>query len=108
MKAILYKDKKPVLCELPRPEPQDGEVLIKVHAAALNRALENRLLPEGSNFITQEKLNKWDVDFAIDKIKQNTRIYSRKQMTWFRRDTAIHWFDAGDGDGVASFVSSLE
>ena len=38
MKAILYKDKKPVLCELPRPEPQDGEVLIKVHAAALNRA----------------------------------------------------------------------
>lgn len=50
----------------------------------------------------------WTLDFAIDKIKQNTRIYSRKQMTWFRRDTAIHWFDAGDGDGVASFVSSLE
>ncbi|EJX06928.1 tRNA isopentenyltransferase, partial [gut metagenome] len=30
--------------------------------------------------------------FAIEKIKQNSRIYSRKQMTWFKRDKEIHWF----------------
>ncbi|MDR1808906.1 MAG: tRNA (adenosine(37)-N6)-dimethylallyltransferase MiaA [Prevotella sp.] len=35
----------------------------------------------------------WDLDFAIEKIKQNTRIYSRKQMTWFKRDKDIHWFN---------------
>ena len=34
----------------------------------------------------------WTLDFAIEKIKQNSRIYSRKQMTWFRRDTEIVWF----------------
>ena len=34
----------------------------------------------------------WDLDFAIEKIKQNTRIYSRKQMTWFKRDEEIRWF----------------
>ena len=34
----------------------------------------------------------WDLDFAIEKIKQNSRIYSRKQMTWFKRDTEITWF----------------
>ncbi len=34
----------------------------------------------------------WDLDFAVEKIKQNTRIYSRKQMTWFRRDPDIRWF----------------
>ena len=34
----------------------------------------------------------WTLDFAIEKIKQNTRIYSRKQMTWFKRDTEIRWF----------------
>ena len=28
----------------------------------------------------------WDLSFAIEKIKQNSRIYSRKQMTWFKRD----------------------
>ena len=34
----------------------------------------------------------WTLEFAIDKIKQNTRIYSRKQMTWFKRDKEINWF----------------
>lgn len=34
----------------------------------------------------------WTLDFAIEKIKQNSRIYSRKQMTWFRRDESIRWF----------------
>jgi tRNA dimethylallyltransferase len=32
------------------------------------------------------------LDFAIEKIKQNSRIYARKQMTWFKRDPAIAWF----------------
>ena len=34
----------------------------------------------------------WSLDFAVEKIKQNTRIYSRKQMTWFKRDADIRWF----------------
>ncbi|MDR0938619.1 MAG: tRNA (adenosine(37)-N6)-dimethylallyltransferase MiaA [Mediterranea sp.] len=34
----------------------------------------------------------WTLPFTIEKIKQNTRIYSRKQMTWFKRDEEIHWF----------------
>lgn len=34
----------------------------------------------------------WSLDFAVEKIKQNSRIYSRKQMTWFKRDNSIHWY----------------
>lgn len=34
----------------------------------------------------------WELPFAIEKIKQNSRIYSRKQMTWFKRDKDILWF----------------
>lgn len=51
----------------------------------------------------------WDLPFAIDKIKQNSRIYSRKQMTWFRRDTDIQWFHPKEekqiSDYIAQFVS---
>jgi tRNA dimethylallyltransferase len=34
----------------------------------------------------------WTLDFAIEKIKRNTRVYARKQMTWFKRDPEIRWF----------------
>lgn len=46
----------------------------------------------------------WSLDFAIEKIKQNSRIYSRKQMTWFKRDTDIHWFHPDDKDEILQFV----
>lgn len=35
----------------------------------------------------------WALDFAVEKIKQNSRIYSRKQMTWFKRDEEINWIN---------------
>ena len=38
----------------------------------------------------------WTLDFAVEKIKQNTRIYSRKQMTWFKRDKDIHWVNLSE------------
>ncbi len=38
----------------------------------------------------------WTLDFAIEKIKQNSRIYSRKQMTWFKRDEDISWINLSE------------
>ncbi|MBQ3907635.1 MAG: tRNA (adenosine(37)-N6)-dimethylallyltransferase MiaA, partial [Bacteroidaceae bacterium] len=29
---------------------------------------------------------------AVARIQKNTRVYAKKQMTWFQRDPAIHWF----------------
>ncbi len=46
----------------------------------------------------------WELPFAIEKIKQNTRIYSRKQMTWFRRDKDIKWFGTDDREGIISYI----
>lgn len=46
----------------------------------------------------------WSLDFAVEKIKQNTRIYSRKQMTWFRRDSSINWFHPEDENGIKKLL----
>lgn len=46
----------------------------------------------------------WELSFAIEKIKQNSRIYSRKQVTWFKRDTDITWFHPDDTDNIMSFI----
>lgn len=47
------------------------------------------------------------LDFAVEKIKQDTRIYSRKQMTWFRRDTAIHWFHPDAEGDILSLIDKF-
>ncbi len=36
---------------------------------------------------------KWDIDFAISEIKKNTRRFAKRQLTWFRKDEEIKWFD---------------
>lgn len=46
----------------------------------------------------------WTLDFAKEKIKQNTRIYSRKQMTWLRRDPDITWFHPGQAEDILNFI----
>lgn len=48
----------------------------------------------------------WTLDFAIEKIQQNSRIYSRKQMTWFKRDQDIHWFHPDQQAEIEAFLSA--
>ncbi|WP_179349747.1 tRNA (adenosine(37)-N6)-dimethylallyltransferase MiaA [Winogradskyella pacifica] len=33
------------------------------------------------------------LEFAISEIKKNTRRFAKRQLTWFRKDDAITWFD---------------
>ena len=37
--------------------------------------------------------NNCTVDFAIDEIKKNTRRFSKRQITWFKRTENVFWFD---------------
>lgn len=48
----------------------------------------------------------WDLQFAIEKIKQNSRIYSRKQMTWFKRDEEIKWFHPDNVKEIMEYINS--
>ena len=48
----------------------------------------------------------WELPFAIEKIKQNTRIYSRKQMTWYRRDEEVKWFHPDNIQEIISYIES--
>jgi tRNA dimethylallyltransferase len=46
--------------------------------------------------------------FAVEKIKQNSRIYSRKQMTWFKRDESIHWFHPDREEQIMELIKGLQ
>lgn len=34
----------------------------------------------------------WSLDFAVSMIKQDSRHYAKRQLTWFNADKSIHWF----------------
>ena len=46
----------------------------------------------------------WTLEEAIERIKGNTRRYMRKQLTWFKRDDTIHWFNPEDHDAILEFI----
>jgi tRNA dimethylallyltransferase len=47
------------------------------------------------------------LDFAKEKIKANTRKYARKQMTWYRHDSDIRWFNADKTADIINFITDL-
>lgn len=46
-----------------------------------------------------------DLATAIDKIKQNTRRFAKRQLTWFKKDTQTTWFEPGQDKEVLDFVN---
>lgn len=43
---------------------------------------------------------------AVELIKTHTRQYAKRQMTWFKRDTAINWFHPGNLPAIGNWLSS--
>lgn len=41
---------------------------------------------------------------AIEKIKQNTRRFAKRQLTWFRKDPEINWFESSDAFNKAQQI----
>lgn len=48
---------------------------------------------------------KTDLPTAVDKIKQNTRRFAKRQLTWFRKDIETVWFEPGQNEEVIGFVN---
>lgn len=53
---------------------------------------ENALNTVGYKEIFRYLDGEWELPFAVEKIKKNTRDYAKKQMTWFAHDNEIKWF----------------
>jgi len=41
---------------------------------------------------------------AVDKIKQNTRRFAKRQLTWFRRDETTTWFEPNQTQEVIEYL----
>lgn len=43
---------------------------------------------------------------AIERMKKNTRVYAKKQLTWYKRDEEMTWFDPDDFDSIVEYIKS--
>jgi tRNA dimethylallyltransferase len=46
------------------------------------------------------------LEFAVNMIKQDTRRYAKRQLTWFNRDKEIHWFHPDNEKEITDFIDS--
>lgn len=50
--------------------------------------------------------DKVSMEDAIALIKQNTRNYAKRQMTWFKKDDGIRWFQPEQKEEIFSYLQS--
>jgi len=70
------------------------------------------LLPSSLNTVGLKEMllhytGVYSLEQARERICHNSRIYSKKQMTWFQRNTDIHWFHPDDIDTILHFLQML-
>ncbi|QQS37867.1 MAG: tRNA (adenosine(37)-N6)-dimethylallyltransferase MiaA [Ignavibacteriales bacterium] len=51
--------------------------------------------------------NEITLDKAIELIKRNTRRYAKRQMTWFKADKRINWYDITSVDEIYSLSEKI-
>lgn len=89
----------------------------------VNKMMEEGLLAEANDLYSYKSLNalqtvgyrelfdfiekKSSLEEAVEKIKINTRHYAKRQLTWFKKDTAINWHNAAEV-AVKDVVSLIE
>ncbi len=66
----------------------------------------NSLNTVGYKELFQYLAGNWSLDFAVEKIKRNSRVYARKQMTWFKRDNEIKWFHPDQQEDIIRYIES--
>jgi tRNA dimethylallyltransferase len=89
--------------ELPRPELYDRinlrvdlmmeSGLIKEVEALLPHSKLNALQTVGYTELFDFLNGKHSLDEAVNLIKQNSRHYAKRQMTWFKKDESISWIE---------------
>lgn len=81
-----------------------GEVqqLLEKGYSTESQALQSIGYREIIDYLTGE----YEREEAIRLIKRNSRRYAKRQLTWYRKNQDIHWFEAGDEAKILSFIEA--
>ena len=74
--------------------------------ADLNAAIERYLIPEGSNYVTREKLEKWDYEIALKRISEKTTKCYEEKIARIKEEMPAVDFGKIERDVLLSYVNS--
>ncbi len=96
------------------------EQLYKQIDERVDKMMEAGLLTEVKKLIPYKTLNalqtvgykelfdylddKHSLEKAVELIKQNSRNFAKRQLTWFKKDTTIKWFEPIEMEAIISYV----
>ena len=52
-------------------------------------------------------LNNCSLEESLEKLKQHTRNYAKRQITWFKRNKEIHWFNPLEDKDIVNKIINL-
>lgn len=81
---------------------KDG--LLEEVKALTNFKDKNALKTVGYQELFNYLKGEWDLNFAIEKIKINSRRYAKRQLTWFKKDPEIEWFHPSDKIQIIEYL----
>ncbi len=81
-----------------------AEGLLEEVVALSEYAGENALQTVGYKEVFSYLRNEISLDQAVALIKQHSRNYAKRQLTWFRKEEDITWFNPEDEAGILSFI----
>lgn len=73
----------------------------------MNFKEKNALNTVGYKEIYNAIENKLSFNATVEEIQKNSRRYAKRQLTWFRKDKDIHWFNPINKDDIMNFISKL-
>ncbi|WP_035334288.1 tRNA (adenosine(37)-N6)-dimethylallyltransferase MiaA [Dokdonia sp. PRO95] len=80
--------------------------LVEEVESLLSRKHNNALITVGYRELFEYFEGTVTLERAIENIKTNTRRFAKRQMTWYRRDETINWFDYKTPfEEIASFIN---
>jgi len=101
----------------------EREVLYNRIDQRMDMMIEQGLFEEAKIFLPYKNLNalqtvgyqeifpylegEYDYEEAIRLLKRNSRRYAKRQLTWFRRDDAVNWFDPTQYNEILSWLNSV-
>jgi tRNA dimethylallyltransferase len=84
----------------------DQDLVEEVRSLLPHRHL-NALNTVGYNELFDYFDGKTDLNTAIELIKQNTRRFAKRQLTWFRKDKEVKWYMADQPDLIDHILKEL-